>query len=376
MVTATSIRSDSVAARSKPTLTPDASAPRNTLCWEDADVLVDALAIEPGDVCLSAASGDCALSMLVPGPARVVVVDTSSSQLACLELEMAAFRALNHPAMLELLGARPSGRRRLLYARAREYLSPSSRAYWDARPTDIDAGVATAGRMEHYFAFLRRFVLPMAQSKRTIRDLLEPRSEASRRAFYDERWMNWRWRWFLRGCLSRPGVARMAGDGDLSSREEGSLADALLARMEHVLVDQDPSQNPYLHWVLEGRYGAALPHALRLENFELIRSRLDRVEIRQATLFEHLEQAGPVAYDRFNLSTIHEHLQPHARQRLMRMVGASGRRGGRAVYWHIVPRRRAAPIEPRLRRIDAVEARGRAAARAFFFGDLVVEEVV
>ena len=354
---------------------PDPSPPRNAMCWEDADVLLEALDIQPGDDCVTMASGECALSMLVADPACVVAVDPSRAQLACLELQMAAFRALNHPAMLELLGARPSARRPLLYARAREILSPAARAYWDGRPNDIEAGIGAAGRMEQHFAFLRRFVLPMAQTQRTIRGLLACRPAPARRTFHDERWMNWRWRWFMHGCMSRLGVARLVDDGDLASRDEGNLADALLERMDHVLVDQDPSQNPYLHWLLLGGYGDHLPHALRLENFDRIRSRLDRVELRRETLFGHLQRAGPCAYDRFNLSAIHEHLRPAAQRRLMRAVGESGRRGGRVVHWHIISRQRAAPYTPRLRRLNEAAERGRAAARTFFYGGLVIEEV-
>ena len=37
--------------------TPDRPRIRYAQCWEDADVLLQALAVQPGDVCLSIASG-------------------------------------------------------------------------------------------------------------------------------------------------------------------------------------------------------------------------------------------------------------------------------------------------------------------------------
>ena len=82
----------------------DFSGVRYAQCWEDADVLVEALDVRPDDVCLSIASaGDNALALLAEGPARVVALDLSPAQLACLELRVAAFRRLQHHELLALL---------------------------------------------------------------------------------------------------------------------------------------------------------------------------------------------------------------------------------------------------------------------------------
>ena len=69
--------------------------------WEDADVLLEGLDIQPGHVCVSIASaGDNALAMLTRDPGRVIALDLSPAQLACLELRVAAFRELAHPELL------------------------------------------------------------------------------------------------------------------------------------------------------------------------------------------------------------------------------------------------------------------------------------
>ena len=99
----------------------DFSVIRYAQCWEDADVLLDSLDIQPGDVCLSIASaGDNTLSLLARDPSRVVAVDLSAAQLACLEIRVAAYRTLTHADLLELIGTRPSTQRSELYRRLRE----------------------------------------------------------------------------------------------------------------------------------------------------------------------------------------------------------------------------------------------------------------
>ena len=79
------------------TTVPDDDAIRYGQCWEDADVLLSGLRVHPGDTVLSIASaGDNALALLTRSPERVVAVDVSGAQLACLALRVAAYRCLDH----------------------------------------------------------------------------------------------------------------------------------------------------------------------------------------------------------------------------------------------------------------------------------------
>ena len=107
----------------------DFSAIRYAQCWEDADVLLAGLDIQPGDRCLSIASaGDNTLALLARSPEHVLALDVSDAQLACLALRVAAYRVLEHPELLELMGSRPSTRREELYLRCRPLLKPDERA--------------------------------------------------------------------------------------------------------------------------------------------------------------------------------------------------------------------------------------------------------
>src|SRR6478609_8677795 len=84
----------------------DFSQIRYAQCWEDADVLLEALDIQPGDSCLAIASaGDNALAMLSRSPGRLIALDLSGAQLACLELRVAAYRTLSHDELLLLVGS-------------------------------------------------------------------------------------------------------------------------------------------------------------------------------------------------------------------------------------------------------------------------------
>src|SRR5262245_20376676 len=166
---------------------------RYAQCWEDADILVEALAPRDGDVCVSIASaGDNSFALLARAPARVVALDLSPAQLACVELRKAAYRELSHPEFLELLGSRPSRRRVELYERCR--VAAATREFWDANRSLIENGIGAAGKFERYFRLFKDRALALVHGRKTIERLLEPRGRAEREAFYEEVWNNRRWR--------------------------------------------------------------------------------------------------------------------------------------------------------------------------------------
>lgn len=140
---------------------------RYAQCWEDADIVLEALDIQPGDTCLSIASaGDNSLAMLSKNPGRVIALDLSPAQLACLELRVAAYRNLEHPELLELIGSQPSDRRFELYQRCRDRLSPDARSFWDAHTDEVTNGIGGAGKFERYFGLFRTRILPLIHSRR------------------------------------------------------------------------------------------------------------------------------------------------------------------------------------------------------------------
>jgi S-adenosylmethionine-diacylglycerol 3-amino-3-carboxypropyl transferase len=350
---------------------------RYAQCWEDADILVQALAPRAGDVCVSIASaGDNSLALLAFAPQRVMALDLSGAQLACVALRAAAYRSLEHGALLELMGSRPSRRRTELYRRCRTALGATERAFWDARAAQIEGGIGAAGKFERYFQLFRDWALAFVHSRRTVAQLLEPRSRAEREAFYEEVWNNRRWRAMFALFFSRRLMGWLGRDPSFFRYVEGSVAERILARTRHALVALEPARNPYLHWILTGTHGAALPFALRAENFEAIRANIDRLEWRAMPLERFLAEAGPRSVDRYNLSDIFEYMSEENYAVLLGRLADAGRPGARLAYWNMLaPRRRPAALAGRLtERRDLAEPLF-LQDKAFFYSDFVVEEV-
>jgi S-adenosylmethionine-diacylglycerol 3-amino-3-carboxypropyl transferase len=342
--------------------------------WEDADVLVAAMPQGPGATFVSICSaGDNALSLLTLDPERVVALDLSRAQIACLNLRVAACRALSHEAFLVLMGARDGDRAAAFDQAAR--LPPEDRAFWEARRAEVLAyGAGGVGKFERYFRLMRERLLPLAHSRATIDAVFEPRPDrAARRRFLDRRWNNWRWRMLLKLFFSRVAMGRLGRDPAFFDHVEGSVADHVARRIVHAAVDLDPSQNPYLHWILKGDHGAALPHAWRAENYETIAARLDRLDIRHGAL-EVFVATGEKA-DGYNLSDIFEYMTPQTAEAVYASILDACNPGARLVYWNMMAPRRLAPAFPhRVARLQTVEDAGKAMDKAFFYSDFVVEE--
>ena len=343
--------------------------------WEDADILVEALRPAPGDTVVSIASaGDNALALLAEGPAEVIAVDLNPAQLACLTLRCAAYRDLRHDELLELMGSRPSARRGELLDRVARTLEADQQAFWAERREDVVShGLGGAGKFERYFRLLRQRLLPLTHDPATVRDLLEPRAPDERARFYDRRWNNWRWRMLVKVFFSRPVMGRLGRDPAFFDQVRGSVGEHVAGKTRQALVEQDPSENPYLHWILTGRHGAALPRALREESFEAVRANLDRLTVAHSTV-EALAERG-VSADAFNLSDIFEYMSPPAHADAYAAVLELARPGARIAYWNMMAPRRAPPaLAHRVRTRGDLEARLKLRDKAFFYSDFVVEE--
>jgi len=350
---------------------------RYAQCWEDADVLLEALDVQPGDECLSIASaGDNALALLARGAARVIAIDLNPSQLACLELRIAAYRTLTHEELLELVGSRPSARRGQLYARCRPALAPATRAFWDSKGDEIDRGIGGAGKFERYFQTFRERVLPLVHTRSRVARLLAGGTAAEREAFYNRQWDTWRWQLMFRMFFSRFVMGRMGRDPSFFRFVEGSVASRILTRARYALTALNPSENPYLQWILTGTHTTALPFSLRPENFEAIRNNLDRLECHLGPLETYLAGVPASSFDAFNLSDIFEYISEPSYHALLEQIIRAGKPGARLAYWNtLADRRRPATMADRLLALEEFSQTLHARDKAFFYCAFHVEEI-
>jgi S-adenosylmethionine-diacylglycerol 3-amino-3-carboxypropyl transferase len=358
----------------------DFSEIRYAQCWEDADILLDALDIQPNDVCLSIASaGDNTLAMLSQNPKKVIAVDLNPAQIACLELRVAAYRELNHTELLMLIGSTfADNRDRIqLYNRCYSHLSPNTKQFWDSRQTIIAQGIGRAGKFERYLALFRDRILPLIHNQGKIRDALTDKISAQRLSFYHEQWNNWQWQLCFRLFFSRFLLGRLGRDPSFFDYVQDSISEHLLQRTRYAMTILNPSENPYLQWIATGQHLTALPYALRLENFDKIRDNLNRLEWHCIALEDFVETIDDNFFDKFNLSNIFEYMSVENYFNLLKQLVRVGKSGGRLAYCNLLTKRDSS-ANPKilLKPLADITKRLYQQDKAFFYSAFVLEEII
>ncbi|MFQ6005372.1 MAG: DUF3419 family protein [Woeseia sp.] len=351
---------------------------RYAQCWEDADVLLEALQLRRTDTCLSIASaGDNTMALVGAGAKRVIAADLSPAQIACLELRVAAYRNLRHPEFLELLGQNPSERRADLYGRCRADLSACARRFWDTRDHLIERGIAYGGKFERYLTLFRRFLLPLVHRRKKVERLFDMATEAERQAFYEHEWNNRRWSILCRIFFGDTALGHLGRDPTFTRYADERVAESLKRRIPNALIRLEPGKNPYLQWILAGRFVSALPYALRPENFDRIRQNLDSLEWHCAPVEAVVAELPDGIIHCCNLSNIFEYVSSASYERMLDDIIRVAAPGCRLVYWNVVVKRHCPPrLMNKLRQRRDIAVRLHRKDKAFFYRDLVIEDVV
>ena len=113
------------------------------------------------------------------------------------------------------------------------------------------------------------------------------------------------------------------------------------------------------------------------EAVDVLRERLDRLEMHEAELEQFLAAQAPGTFSRANLSAVFEWMTEAHAERVLRAVVRACRPGARLAYWNnLVPRSRPASMADVLRPQRALAREIHHRDRAFLYRDFHVEEVV
>ncbi len=310
-------------------------------CWEDADVLLQGLAIEAGDRVLSIGSaGDNSFSLLLNAPELVVAVDINPIQLQLIQLKKAAMQALDHTAFLQFLGFQKCSDRMDLFQKVKNYLSPQERTFWKMHQAKIEQGIIYTGKLEHYFQTFQNRLLPFIHSPDRVEDLFAQKEEQEQKQFFQGQWNNWRWRSLFKVFFSKFLMGKLGRDPQFLKEVKVPVSRFILEQARKHLSSSTCQDNYFLQFILKGHFDTALPHYARKVNFEKIKSKLDRLVIFNGLAEDSFKEF--TAFNKFNLSNIFEYMNPALFQSVSKNLVDHGKAGARYAYWNLmVPRKMA-----------------------------------
>jgi S-adenosylmethionine-diacylglycerol 3-amino-3-carboxypropyl transferase len=350
---------------------------RYSNCWEDADVLLEALGRkEKGSYLSIASAGDNSFALLTKNPAQVIALDISHAQLACVELKKIAFSNLTHEKLLSFLGVRESNKRAATYKILRTNLSKDSKLFWDNYPQAIEKGFIHIGKFEGYFHMFKTNVLPLIHRNSTIDELLKIDNKKERLYFYNKKWNNLRWRLLFKIFFSRWVMGRLGRDPEFFKYVKEKVSESIYKRACYALTELPAYTNPYLEYILRGNFQKSLPYYLRPENYKLIKRNLDKLIIFKGNLKQAIDEYPDIKYDGFNLSDIFEYMSiDEYKQQLEDIIQVSNK-GARLVYWNMLAeRKRVDQLNGKIMFLDKEAERLHKKDLAFFYRSLIIAEV-
>ena len=355
----------------------DFSIIRYAQCWEDPEILLEALDIKEGDVCMSIVSaGENSFATLTKDPGKVIGIDLNPVQLKLTELKKAAFLGLEYEEMLEFLGFRESKKRDQYFQKLEVHLSAETKEYWIKNMDLIKAGVINTGRFDNFFQIFRKKVLCLVHSKKRVKELLEKKTKEERYEFYNKKWNNLRWKILFRIFFSKFIVGKLGRDPRLFDYADStSLSGVMSERAKYAFTELDVSENPYVEYILTGKYTKNLPLAMRKENFQKIKSNLNRLELHNVSIEEYLEASGETV-DKFNLSDIFEYISSEKYKELLEKIYDFSSDNAVLAYWNmIVTRRRPEELKNKIIPLEEISKELHSRDKTFFYSGFVVERI-
>ncbi|MCW1384206.1 DUF3419 family protein [Novosphingobium sp. KCTC 2891] len=314
--------------------------------WEDPEVDMEALQIRPDSRMVAIASGGCnVLSYLVADPAAITAVDLNTAHIALNKLKVASARHLPEYALFRRFFAEANSKANVdaYHAWVAQHLDEPTRRYWEGRDLigrrrigGFRKGIYKRGLLgnfigvAHLLAKLYRIDLSKILSARSTEEQRQV-FEAELSPVFDRKFV----RWLTDQPASLFGLGIPPAQFDVLAGDQ-PMAEVLRRRLEKLACDFDIADN-YFAWQAFSRgYGQApdcpLPPYLQQANWEAVRARVDRVDVRHANMTEHLAAQPAASLDRYVLLDAQDWMTDDQLNALWSEITRTARPGARVLF--------------------------------------------
>lgn len=319
-----------------------------TQIWEDPEIDLEALDLQPDSHVVAIASGGCnVLSYLTGNPGRITALDLSLAHVALNRLKLvAASRLPSWEAFYRFFGAADAEANIATYERLiAPCLDAPSRHYWEGRSLQQlgRRRISIFARNAYRHGLLGRFIgLSHAIARAygvDLRELLSARTLEEQRQFFetamaplfDKRAVRWATanRLSLYGLGIPPAQYKaLAGGSDMRH--------VLRSRLERLACGFSLDDN-YFAWQAFGRSYAdnasgPLPPYLRREQFDVVRARAHRVEVMNRSITEYLTGCPDASRDRYVLLDAQDWMTDAQLDALWTEITRTARPGARVIF--------------------------------------------
>jgi S-adenosylmethionine-diacylglycerol 3-amino-3-carboxypropyl transferase len=304
--------------------------------WEDPDVDLEALAIEPHHVLITIASGGCnVLNYLAADPARIIAVDLNTNHVALTRLKLAALANLpSHDDFFRFFGTANDKANRAAFDNfLSTRLDVVTRRYWEKHIPLHGRRINMFARNLYKYGLLGRFigvlhVVARLHGKK-LNGIVGARDAAEQRRLF-EKTIAPLFEYKSIKLLSKSPISLYALGippaqyDELVASSDGDPISVLRRRVEKLACDFPINEN-YFAWQAFARgYDVenreAVPAYLRRDVYDVIRTRTGRVEVHHASLIDFLKTQKPNSLHRYVLLDAQDWMTPETLAQLWREI--------------------------------------------------------
>ena len=323
--------------------------------WEDPRVDAEALRLGPDSSLLTISSGGCnVLNYLVHQPRRIVAVDLNANHMCLTRLKLAAIKHLpDYETFYKFFGYGRHADNVANYHRyLREHLDEGTRRFWETtdwpgktvgprRIGYFKRGLYEKAKLGQFFRIVHGLARGLGRDPSR---LLTAKTVAEQERIFDDTFgplfENRLVRWMGRQPVAVYSLGIPPSQHAAMLEEQGGnggkLFDMYRDRVRR-LACGFPLDDNYFAWQAFGRRydhegRKALPDYLKRENYDTIRSMVDRVETHVASLADHLRTERPGALNGFILLDSQDWMPPAVIEELWREIARVGGPGTRVIF--------------------------------------------
>ncbi len=311
--------------------------------WEDPESDQAALKIKSGETVFAITSGACnVLGFLLFDPAVIYSIDINPAQSYILDLKIAAIKALEFDEFITFSGIKKSNNRAALYNKIEPFLGTEARAFWARRHRVLKEGFFMNGKYERFIRVAGKF-MTLLQGKARVQKLFAEKSGLEQEQYYDQVWNTKRFYNLFKVIFNKRMLARRGLVADYFHFDDGSksFADSFYNRSKKAFRDIPIKDNYFLSLYLFGKYQSEneVPAYLKKENYETIKSRIERIKFNTAEAQVWLDTMPDESINCFALSNICELMSEKDTRRLFTSVSRTGSKSSRIIFRNLmIPR--------------------------------------
>ena len=339
-------------------------------CWEDPENLLRSADLKGKRVASVLSAGDNTLALLTADPAQITAFDVNPAQINLFHLKRAGFIALGYDDLLRLLGVTESKKAYALFLTLENVMDKTAFAYFKEHKEYFDKGIINIGKFEHYFQIFLNKIVPLFSTKKRFKTLCSFEDIEKQAEFYSKVIDNRRFNAIFNAFFGFRTMGKLGRDKHFYDYVDGKEDSGKNIKKiaDYGLTHVPTYDNPYFNYIALNRFPErALPMYLRRENYGLIKSRLDRIEVRRGDT-----SCLDGKYGFFNLSDIFEYMSAEDFEKNVQRLCGLSENGARLAYYNMQNTRYFS--DSRLTLQSELSETITKQNRAFFYRDYLVYE--